>query len=68
MFYKDLHLDITPVKEEDEDEYEKYFKGMYLKNKRAFVEFAAVREYRKGLKRTWEEADEMYQEKLQKYL
>ena len=41
---------------------------MCRKHKRVFAEFAAEREYIKGLKKQYEEAEELYQEKLQKYL
>ena len=41
---------------------------MCKKHKRIFAEFAAAREYRKGLKKQWDEAEELYQEKLKKYL
>ena len=64
MVFKDLQLEITPVKNdatnEEEDHYENYFKTIYKKHQKTFVEFAAAREYRKSLKRTWEEAEELY--------
>ena len=43
--------------------FEDYYQGMFQRHIKAHEEFAATREYRKGLKRTWEEANELYENK-----